>query len=392
MMHKFAITAICLAAIGSLQAQDVCVVKGRMHKDQQRYTPAKVEQVYLTTQDEYGRSIKVDSAKVTDGNFEFRRTLKPGEPILLYSVTGFDNGAASFFLEPGEVRIDMPDAAFPGGAVITGTHTNTLYNEYKAINARCVQEQKDSLKTKSEQWMNTPEGQAEWLRIGAQSVLTCNAARVRYLLDHNDSPLAPLMMEYELYYMFDKDFAKQLLNSLSPTLKEHPYYRSYSNVVRALDLRVGAELPNITIPLADGKETHLEDYRGKYVLLDFWASWCGPCRREIPYVKQVYDLMKENKDKFVLISFSLDNKDAEWRKAIETLGLGQEGWVHGSDLLGWGSPAARMMGVKGIPQTILIDPEGKAVSFTLRGEEMVRRIKQVLAGDLYYLSDPDDGK
>ena len=384
-------TVIGLAACCALQAQNVCTIKGHIVKDSLRYTRTPIKKVFLNRIDEYDRTTAIDSAELKNGRFEFRYTIPTDEPIQLYGISGFDNGFPVFFVEPGEVNVEMPNGAYPNGATITGTPNNDLYTQYKNLTQRSINEQGDSLKMLttrySKDYIDTKEGRQHWLRIGAESVVRCNADRIDFLLDHNDSPLAPIMMEREIHYMLSNRYAEQLCNALSPVLKEHPYYRSFNNTVRALDLKVGNELPDITLPLIDGSKHKLSDYRGKYVLLDFWASWCGPCMREIPHLKQLYTETKAQQDKFVIISFSVDTKEKDWKKAIETKGINLAGWIHCSDLLGWRSPSAKFMGVEAIPQMILINPEGKAISFSLRGEELVRRVKQILNGDLYYLNE-----
>ncbi len=388
------LTLAFVLASATAAAQSVCTIEGKILRDSMIYSKSVIQKVYLSQMDEYGNITAVDSSKIKKGKFAFKRKLAAGEPALLYLLTGFDNGNLPLFVEEGTVSIEIPNASFPAGGKVSGTKNNELYAEYRDIHERCKQMQIDTLRAMEkakgkeavDQWLATDAGFNEWTQIGACALVKSTAERLKFLLDHNDSPLAPLMLEKEVYFTLHKEYAKKMLQALSPTLKGHPYYRSYSNVVRALDLKVGGDLPDITIPLADGTTTTLEAFRGKYVLLDFWASWCGPCRKEIPNLVQLFDETADKRDKFVIISFSLDNKEKLWKDAIEKLGMNKEGWVHGSDLLAWGSPAAKMMGVTAIPKAILIDPEGRAISFTLRGQELVSRIKQILAGDLYYMN------
>lgn len=391
-----AVAAVCMP-LGTVCAQKECVIVGRIMNDSLRFSQQRLGKVYLSKLDEYDRMVVIDSAEVVNMDrrkpaqmhaFTFKHQLAENEPVLLHFITGFDNGNIQVFLEPGTVSVNLKNAAFPAGAEVSGTPTNDLYAEYRAISERCVKEQTDSLHSLEAQGVsfeNKKLTMEQWQRIGAAALVDANAERLMFLLAHNDSPLTPLMFEKEIYNMFAKEYADNLLKSVSPDLHGHPYYRSFSNLVKSLDLKTGGELPDITLPLADGGRKTLSDYRGRYVLLDFWASWCGPCRKEIPNLVQLFNnLTPEQHEKFAIISFSLDNKDKAWRDAIKQLSMDKDGWVHASDLLGWGSPAAKQMGVEAIPKAILIDPEGRAISFTLRGEELVNRVKQILSGDLYY--------
>ncbi|MGI6242637.1 MAG: thioredoxin-like domain-containing protein [Prevotella sp.] len=369
-------------------AQSKCVINGTMDKDLLRYTKKEITKLYLNYLDEYDRLIPIDSTSVSNKSFKFEHTLKADDPVLMYFITGFDNGSIPVWVEPGEVKIHVRDAAFPTGSLATGTVTNELYNQYRSFERKATEEQNVVVnamtKEHGEAYVDSEEGMNQRLQVGAAALLRCNAARIRFLIEHNDSPLAPLMLERELSYLYEKEFNEKLVASISPVLHNHPYYRSFSNTVKAIDISQGSDIPDITIPLVGGEVKHISDYQGKYVLLDFWASWCGPCLREMPKIKEVYEAGLAHQDKFVLISFSLDNKKQLWLDALKKHDMQKPGWVHGSDLFAWGSPAVKYLGIDAIPKTVLIDPEGKIISMSLRGDEMVKRVKQILSGDLYY--------
>lgn len=379
---KIVVFVLMLLIAHTATAQSTCTITGFLKRDSLRFTATKMQKIYLSYTDEFDRFVNIDSAIVQDGKFVFTRQIQKDEPIVMYFLTGFDNGNIPFWFEPGDVQVVVPNAAFPGGARVRGSYTNDLYEEYKRIADRCVDLQKDSISAfvaaYGKEFMNTPEASARMNRVGAAALLNCNADRINFLLEHHESPLAPLMFQRELAYHFDANDAEKLLKSLAPSLHKHPYYRNFYNYIKAQNLKEGGELPDIKLALVDGKTKYLSDFRGKYVLLDFWASWCGPCLKELPLLKQLFNDMKDKSDRFTLISVSLDNKESAWKNALKTHDMLQPGWIHASDLLGWGSPDVKLLGVEAIPYIILLDPEGRAISFKLRGEELVRKVKEVV--------------
>lgn len=135
----------------------------------------------------------------------------------------------------------------------------------------------------------------------------------------------------------------------------------------------GAAAPDVSLPTTEGTMVSLSSFRGKYVLLDFWASWCGPCRGENPNVVAAYEKFK-NKN-FTIYSVSLDNNKEAWEKAVKDDGLT---WTQVSDLRGWSSTAANTYSVQSIPTNFLIDPNGRIIARNLRGEQLEETLEEVL--------------
>lgn len=143
-------------------------------------------------------------------------------------------------------------------------------------------------------------------------------------------------------------------------------------IKKASRLAIGSKAPDFTQETPEGEALSLSDLRGKYVLIDFWASWCGPCRRENPNVVRLYNEYQEAG--FTILGVSLDKTRDRWLKAIETDGLT---WHHVSDLKGWRNAVAQDYEIRSIPRTILVDPEGVIIGKNLRGGSLENKLREI---------------
>lgn len=140
-------------------------------------------------------------------------------------------------------------------------------------------------------------------------------------------------------------------------------------------IEVGKMAPDIELPGVDGKNIKLSSLKGKVVLIDFWASWCRPCRAENPNVVKAYNMYKDKG--FTVYSVSLDSNASAWQNAIEADGLV---WpYHVSSLKQWNCPVAKDYRVRGIPYSVLIDKNGKIIALSLRGEELHKKLAEILS-------------
>lgn len=173
-------------------------------------------------------------------------------------------------------------------------------------------------------------------------------------------------------------FTKRYKDSPMAATMENQVYQIENAYNEYLASQVNAAsnvAPEIAMKNPAGKIIKLSSLKGKVVLIDFWASWCGPCRKENPNVVRLYNQYKDKG--FTVFSVSLDQEAESWKKAIAADGLI---WPnHVSDLLGWNTPMTKLYGFQGIPHTVLIDREGKIIATGLRGESLEQKLKEILS-------------
>ena len=312
-------------------------------------------------------SIKIDATRpqfyILNEFEEDRITIWAGKDNLKIDFRGIDTAI---------MKIKNPPYVF-----IEGSKENDLINEVNFINYRNYQnmiavgqlQYKASL-AKDTALEHALGEQFNWLYDDM-------GERVKLLVKMNQH--TPVLM-YALDYLHPRKDKALILAEISRLSKEYPWLaeakEKKANMAAAEAIAkktgVGAVAMDFTQNNTTGKAVKLSDYRGKYVLLDFWASWCGPCRAENPNVLDNYE--KYHSKGLEILGVSLDDKKDAWLKAIKDDGLE---WAHVSDLKGWKNEVAKTYNIRAVPSNFLIDKEGKIVAVDLRGEELTQKLAEI---------------
>lgn len=341
--------------------------------------PAKVYLVFNN-----GNERAVDSTNVVDGAFYLKGTIKePRQGILILDHEGAGIQALSapdmisLFVEKGSIRVNSKDSL--SNATLSGTLLNVdqqkLNTSLKTVNEKQKALMAAYMAATDEEKASDDFSSAIEAKYNA--IVDETKAKQNAFIIANPKSFVSLTILLELAGDNpDVNEISPLLTGLSKELQSNPQAVALAEQLKAAQkLAIGAIAPVFTQNDTIGKPVSLESFKGKYVLLDFWASWCGPCRQENPNLLEAYNKFKDKN--FTVIGISLDRpngKDA-WMKAIHDDKLA---WTQVSDLKFWKNEVAQLYGIRAIPQNFLVDPNGKIVATNLRGEDLHVKLTELL--------------
>lgn len=328
----------------------------------------------------YNRTL-VNSVELHNGEFEIDGTIsEPTTAYLSLNKTGdkyaYDN-YVELYIEPGTIRLmDASDSL--SKAKITGTKNNDASEAYKQLmlpfnkrddelevrDTAATEAQKSSAAFLKDLQLQNKELQAEEETIQKKFIKTHPSALVS--LD---------VLFYYAYYSPCEE-VKALYDGLSPAVKNSQRGVEYAAELKKMaTVSVGKAAPDFTLPDTSGKDISLSSFKGKYVLVDFWASWCPLCRQANPDIVKVYNQFKDKN--FTILGVSLDKTGdkATWMKAIHHDNLT---WTQVSELKFWKSEVVGLYHLTALPQNFLLDPDGKIIARELTGEELSARLSGLL--------------
>jgi peroxiredoxin len=317
-----------------------------------------------------------DSAKVQAGKFSLQA--KCVEPTLFWVTVSTDlkdPNSFSFFPDAGQSKLNLIGDSLPFSKAEAGINQadyllyRVFINELVAIQAKLNQDyavasQKGDMAAQQAVQMAYQELNARYVAGVKSFVKEHPASLVSAFVVYNDFTNPAIAI----------DEVEIALAALDPSLSQSNYYIAVQKKVE--DRRgttVGYKATNFSQAAPDGKIVKLSDFKGQYVLIDFWASWCRPCRMENPNVVAAYNKFKDKG--FTVLGVSMDSNKEPWLQAIRQDNLT---WTQVSDLKGWGNEVGKLYGVQGIPQNFLVDKDGKIIAKDLRGAALEEKLAEVL--------------
>ena len=331
-----------------------------------------VDNSYIYLTHKYNDATLIDSAKVSGEKFTFKgKTIEPN--MYWITLNKAESPSLIFFVDNTNVTVNASADSMAFAQVKGGT-TQDEYKTWLAMQAKYMQTRQGLIMQYNEYGKANDQANAKRI-LDTAMILEHVYVKdiVKFIKSHPKSCVGGYII-FSVTFDWPKvpDY-EEMYNALSETVKKGKFGKlAEEKYISVRGVTVGYSAINFTLPDLNGKEVSLSSYKGKYVLVDFWASWCGPCRGENPAVVAAYQKYKGKG--FDVLGVSLDNNKDKWKQAVEKDNLT---WTHVSDLKGWQSEVAHKYSVTSIPFNVLLDKDGKIVAKALRGAALEAELAKI---------------
>lgn len=362
--YTFLFAALLIGLQSCKQTSDEAIISGKV----ENHTDGTI---FLKTRQD-GKFITLDSISLDNGSFTLKAISDPAELFFLQ----VDSLPVYFQLlaQPGKITLSL-NTENPSLMQVQGSEVHNVWDRYKkemeVFDVRIKEIQQKAIEDAIAQDATQKEAMEAEIESIYQEQLEKGIA---FVLENSNSPASVYIAMRFLSYQLEPAQMETIINVFPANLHQMKYYTDLMGRYEILKtVAVGQPAPVFSQADTTGTMVSLEDLKGKYVLVDFWASWCSYCRKANSHMVEMYN--KYGQYDFVIMGVSLDSKRENWIQAIDDDKL--NGWIHVSDLKGWQNEVAAQYGIRSIPQTILIDPQGTIIGRNVKGLKLDKMLEEI---------------